>query len=162
MISLEWQQILTHIVGFVIVLWILKKYAWKPLLNMIDERREKIQSDYDNAAEELKKAERLHANYEKRMKEAESEVRTKIQGAVREGQNMAAEIKEAARNEGRELIERAKEELSRDVDKAKVQLKLDIVRMTLAAAEKMIDEKLDEAKHRELIESFIDDVEKIR
>ena len=161
MISLEWQQILTHIVGFVIALWILKKYAWKPLLNMIDERRELIQSDFDKAKEELESAEKLHADYEARMKEAETEARAKIQDAIREGQGVAAEIKETARNDSRDLIERAKEELSRDVDKAKVQLKMDIVRMTLAATEKMIDEKLDEAKHRELIEGFISDVEKV-
>ena len=161
MISLEWQQILTHIVGFVIALWILKKYAWKPLLNMIDERRERIQSDFDKAKEELESAEKLHADYEARMKDAEAEARVKIQDAIREGQGVAAEIKETARGESRDLIERAKEELSRDVDKAKVQLKMDIVRMTLAATEKMIYEKLDEAKHRELIEGFISDVEKV-
>ncbi len=161
MISLEWQQILTHIVGFVIALLILKKYAWKPLLGMIDERRERIQGDLEKAKEELKKAEELHASYDRRMREAESEVRAKIQEAVREGQGVAAEIKEAARNESKDLIERAKQELSRDVDKAKVQLKLDIVRMTLAATEKMIAEKLDEAKHRQLIEGFINDVEKV-
>jgi len=160
-ISLEWQQIITHILGFVIALWILKRYAWKPLLHMIDERRERIQGDFDKAAEELKKADKLRSDYENRMKEAESEARAKVQEAVREGQDVASEIKEAARNEGRELIKRAKEELSRDVDKAKTQLKLDIVKMTLAATEKMINEKLDEAKHREMIEGFINDVEKI-
>lgn len=161
MISLEWQQILTHILGFVIALWILKKYAWKPLLNMIDERRDKIQGDFDKAADELKQAEELRSEYEQHMKEADAEARAKIQEAVREGQAVASEIKEAARGEGRELIERAKQELSRDVDKAKVQLKLDIVKMTMAATEKMINEKLDEAKHREMIEGFINDVEKI-
>lgn len=161
MISLEWQQILTHIVGFVIALWILKKFAWKPLLGMIDERRQKIQGDFDKAKEELDSAEKLHAEYDERMRQADAEARQKIQEAIREGQGVASEIKEAARSEGRELIERAKQELSRDVDKAKVQLKLDIVKMTLAATEKMINEKLDEAKHRELIEGFIDDVEKI-
>jgi len=160
-ISIEWQQILTHIVGFVIALFILKKYAWKPLLGMIDERREKIQDDFDKASDELKKAEELRANYEQRMKEAEVDARAKIQEAIRDGQNVAVEIKETARGEARELIERAKEELSRDVDKAKIQLKLDIVRMTLSATEKMINEKLDEAKHRQMIEGFINEVEKI-
>jgi F-type H+-transporting ATPase subunit b len=160
-VSLEWQQILTHIVGFVLALWILKKYAWKPLLGMIDERRETIQGDFDKAREELEKAEKLRIDYEARMKEAEAEARAKIQEAIREGQDVASGIKEGARGEARELVERAKEELARDVDKAKVQLKLDIVRMTLGATEKMISEKLDEAKHRELIEGFINDVEKV-
>jgi F-type H+-transporting ATPase subunit b len=128
---------------------------------MIDERRETIQGDFDKAKGELEKAEKLRVDYEARMKEAETEARAKIQEAIREGQDVASEIKEGARGEARELIERAKEELARDVDKAKVQLKMDIVRMTLGATEKMINEKLDEAKHRELIEGFINDVEKV-
>ena len=92
MISLEWQQILTHIVGFVIALFILKKFAWKPLLGMIDERRQKIQSDFDKAKEELESAEKLHAEYDERMREADAEARQKIQEAVREGQGVAVQI----------------------------------------------------------------------
>ncbi len=156
----KWQMLLTHAVGFLIALWILKKFAWKPITNILEERRQKIQSDFDEAAKDRKKSEELLGQYEEKLKEIDAEARAKIQEAVKEGQNVAAEIKDSARKESKELIERAKSELERDVQKARVQLKEDLVKMTLFATEKMISEKLDEQKHRDLISNFIDEVEK--
>jgi F-type H+-transporting ATPase subunit b len=156
----KWQMLLTHAVGFLIALWILKKFAWQPILNILEERRQKIQSDFDEAAEDRKKSEKLLADYEEKLKEIDAEARKKIQEAVREGQQVATEIKDSARQESRELIEKAKSELQRDVEKAKVQLKEDLVKMTIGATEKLILERLDEQKHRQLITNFIDDVEK--
>jgi len=156
----KWQMLLTHAVGFIIALWILKKFAWTPIMNLLEERRQKIQSDFDQAAEDRKKSEELLGEYEAKLKDIDAEARVKIQEAVREGQKVASEIKENAREDAKNLIERAKSELARDVDKARVQLKEDLVGMTLAATEKLIVEKLDEQKHRQLISSFIDEVEK--
>jgi F-type H+-transporting ATPase subunit b len=156
----KWQMLLTHAVGFVIAVWILKRYAWKPILNILEERRQKIQADFDEAAADRKKSGEVLVQYEGRLKEIDAEARKKIQEAVREGQQVATEIKDTARNEARDLIEKAKSELQRDVEKAKVQLKEDLVKMTIGATEKLILEKLDEQKHRQLISNFIDDVEK--
>jgi len=157
----KWQMLLTHAVGFLIALWILKRYAWKPIMNLLEERRQKIQDDFDKAADDRKKSEELLSDYESKLKEIDAEARVKIQEAVKEGQKVASEIKEDARNESKSIIERAKSELERDVEKARVQLKQDIIKMTLFATEKMISEKLDEQKHRELISNFIDEVEKV-
>ena len=44
--NLEWQQILTHLLGFVIAVWLLKKYAWGPLLSIMEERRNKIVDEF--------------------------------------------------------------------------------------------------------------------
>ena len=145
----KWQMLLTHAVGFLIALWILKKFAWQPINNILEERRQKIQSDFDEAAEDRKKSQKLLADYEEKLKEIDAEARRKIQEAVKEGQQVASEIKDSARQESRELIE-----------KAKVQLKEDMVQMTIGATEKLILERLDDQKHRQLISNFIEDVEK--
>jgi len=156
----KWPMLLTHAVGFLIARWILKRFAWKPITNILEERRQKIQADFDEAAAERAKAGELLAQYDSRLRQVEAEGRVKIQEAVREGQKVASEIKENARQEARNLIERARAELERDVAKARVQLKEDMVQMTIAAAEKLIVEKLDEKKHRQLIADFLDKVEK--
>lgn len=156
----KWQMLLTHAVGFLIALWILKKFAWKPIMKILEERRQKIQADFDEAAADRKKAEGVLSDYEAKMREVEAESRAKIQEAVKEGQQVASEIKDEARNEAKGLIEKAKSELDRDVQKARAQLKEDMVAMTLGATEKLIAEKLDDKKHRQLISNFIDEVEK--
>ena len=73
---------------------------------------------------------------------------------------MASDIKVSAQEEAKGMINRTNEQLERDIAKAKVQLKEDMVSITLAAAEKILHEKLDEPKERELIGKFIDSVEK--
>lgn len=157
----KWQMLLTHAVGFLIALWILKRFAWGPITNILEERRQKIKSDFDEAADNRKKSEQLLADYEAKLKEIDAEARAKIQEAVKEGQKVASEIQADAQRKAKEQIERAKSELARDVEKARAQLKEDMIGMTLTAAEKLIAEKLDEQKHRQLISNFIDEVEKV-
>lgn len=160
MISLEWQQLLTHALGFLLTLWVLKKFAWGPLLNLMDERRNKIKDEFDNI--ELKKAEtdKVKAEYENRLRNIEVERRQKIAEAVHEANKLASDIKIDAQQEARGIIERTNEQVEHDIAKAKVQLKEEMVSITLAAAQKILHEKLDDAKERQLIGQFIDNIEK--
>ncbi len=155
-----WQQALTHAVGFLITVWILKRFAWGPLLALLEERRNKIADEFKNIDEEKAKTAQLTADYEARLKEIDAERRAKLVEGVNEGKKIAKEIESAARDEAKVISIKAKADLVREVAKAKVQLKNDMVAMTVTAAERIINEKLDDAKHRELIGSFIDNVEK--
>ena len=156
--GLEIGQIVTHIIGFLIAVFLLKKFAWKPLLSILEERRSKIKSEFDNIEDEKRKVEDLVSDYQAKLKEIDSLARVKIQEAARDGQKLANEIKENARKESKDILTRAREEIQMDVDKAKVQLKNDLVNMTIRATEKLIRERLDEEKDKKLIAEFIDAV----
>nr|MBN2278678.1 F0F1 ATP synthase subunit B [candidate division Zixibacteria bacterium] len=158
--NLEIYQVITHIIGFLITVWLLKKFAWKPLLGMMDERRQKIIDEFKKIEKEKAAAEVLKADYEGKLKNIEAERRQKIAEAVNEANKLASDIKMSAQDDARGIISRTNEQLDRDVAKAKVHLKEDMVRITLTAAEKILHEKLDEKKERELIGKFIDNVEK--
>lgn len=153
-------QILTHMIGFLITVWLLKKFAWKPLLNMMDERRQKIIDEFKKIDDSRAEVENMKNDYEGRLKNIDAERRQKISEAVNEGNKVASEIKVKAQEESRDIVNRTTEQLERDVAKAKVQLKEEMVRITLTAAEKILHEKLDEKKERELIGKFIDNIEK--
>ncbi|HOP06491.1 MAG TPA: F0F1 ATP synthase subunit B [candidate division Zixibacteria bacterium] len=153
-------RLITHAVGFLITFWVLKKFAWQPLLSLMEERRNKIAAEFQNIDDEKAKAAELVAEYEAKLKDIDSERREKLLEAVNEGKKIADDIKLAAQEEAKKAAVKAKDELDRDVVKAKVQLKDDMVSITIAAAEKILKEKLDDAKHRELIGRFIDNVEK--
>jgi len=156
--GLEIGQIVTQIIGFLIAVFLLKKFAWKPLLSILEQRRSKIKSEFDNIDKEKQKVADLLSDYQTKLKEIDSLARVKIQEAAREGQKLANEIKENARKESKEILTKAREEIQRDVDKAKVQLKNDLVNMTMRVAEKLITEKLDEEKDKKLIAEFINEV----
>ena len=157
--KVELAQIITHIAGFLIAFWVLKRYAFKPLLKMMEDRREKIRADFDDADRAKSAAQKLETDYEERIKNIETEARQKIQEAVGDGRRVAAEIKEQAHTEARGIIEKAKADLVRDIATARVQLKEEIVAMTLTATQKVIAESLDDQRHRKLINDFIDQVE---
>lgn len=160
MLSLEWQQLLTHTLGFLITLWVLKKFAWVPILNLLEERRQKIVDEFDNIDKEKEAADKLRLDYENKLKNIEAERRQKIAEAANEANKLASDIKMSAQEEARGIVNRTNEQLQRDVASAKVQLKEDMVNITLTAAEKILHEKLDASKERQLISGFIDGIEK--
>jgi F-type H+-transporting ATPase subunit b len=158
--NLEWQQLLTHALGFLITLWILKRFAWKPLLALMEDRRNRIIDEFKKIDDEKARVAEQKAQYEARLREIDNERRAKLVEAVDEGKKVAAEIRAHAQDEVKELHSKAKAELERDVAKARVQLRDQMISITMTAAEKLIHEKLDDAKQRELIGKYIAEVEK--
>ena len=158
-LKIEIPQVITHLVGFVIAVLILKKFAWGPLLKLLEERRERIKNSFDEIDQKQAAADRLNEEYQVKLREIDAEARKRLTAAVTEGEKIAARIKDDSRGEAKEMISKAKSELDRDVVKARAALKEDMVAMALAATEKIIYERLDDQKHRELIGTFIDDLE---
>ena len=157
---LEWTQLITHAFGFLITFWLLKRYAWKPLLNLMEERRNRIPGEFKTIDDEKAKVAQQAAEYSARMKEIDAERRAKIVEAVDEGKKVAADIKAQAHHEAKEIQAKAKADLEREIAKAKVQLKEEMIAITMSAAEKVVREKLSDQKHRELIGKYIEEVQK--
>ena len=159
--SIEWQQLLTHGLGFLIFVWILRKFAWGPLLDLMEERRNKIIGEFDEIDNQRAEVAEVTADYEARMKEIDAERRAKLVEAVKEGKQMANDIKAEAKNEIQALHEKAKVDLLRDVAQAKVQLRDEMVAMTMTAAQKIVRTEMDDAKHRDLIGQYIDELGRV-
>lgn len=152
-------QIITHAIGFLLVVLMLKKLAWGPLMDMIEERREKIISEFDAIDMQREDVAKQKLAYEDKLKEIENERREKLLEGVNEGQKIANELKATAQAEAKETITRAKAESEREITKAKAQLKNDMVDITMLAAEKLLGEKLTEEKDRQLVGGFIDKIQ---
>jgi F-type H+-transporting ATPase subunit b len=151
-------QLITHIVGFLIALWVLKRYAWGPVLNMLDERRNKIDEDLRAADRAKEEAKQDHEELRRQLKEIDATARAKTLEAVNEARQIASEIKENARNDGKALLERARQEIEREKAKAQVELKNTVVSLTMLAAEKLLEERVDDEANRRLVSDFIDKV----
>jgi F-type H+-transporting ATPase subunit b len=158
--NLEWQQLATHAVGFLLTLWILKRFAWGPLLAIMEERRTTISNEFKRIDDEKAKAARLTTEYENKLKEIDAERRAKLVEAVNEGKKIAEDLKSTARAEAQEITSKNKSELENEVKKARVHLKNEMIAITMTATEKIIRERLDDQKHRQLIGAIIDGAEK--
>src|ERR1044072_9382084 len=93
------RQVLTQILGFLILLWGLRKFAWGPVLGMLGPRRQNIGGDSDLPARKKADAEQLKGRYEQELRNIDAQARQKLQEAVAEGQKLSAEIKAQAHKE---------------------------------------------------------------
>jgi F-type H+-transporting ATPase subunit b len=151
--------LVTQILGFLIVLWVLRKYAWGPILNMLEERRSKIAHDVDSARKLREEAETLKAEYEQHLRTIETQTRQRMQEAIQEGQKVAEEIRAKAHAEARQIAEKAKSELDQEVKKARVELRKDMVTLSLGAAERLLQRSIDGDEQRRLVDSFLDELQ---
>ena len=147
--------LITQMIGFLIVLGILKRYAWGPVLGMLEERRRRIAREIASAEALHREAEALKAEYDNQLKTIETQARQKIQVAVREGQQVAEEIRANAQTQARAAAEKMKHSLELEVKKARVELRGEIVGIALGAAERLLEEKLDPREHGRVVEQFL-------
>ena len=151
-------QLLTTVAGFLILMWILKKFAWGPILDLLDQRREKIEQDYSAAEKELSQAADLKSDFETKLSDIKVIEREHVQEAVKKGETLADGIVTKARVEMDQAREKGEQALEIETRKAQLELRDDVVRLAIGAAEKLIGERLDEDKHRQLIQQYIDQV----
>ncbi|MEZ4388992.1 MAG: F0F1 ATP synthase subunit B [Candidatus Krumholzibacteriia bacterium] len=154
----NWPQLFTTVVGFLILVWILRKFAWGPILDLLDQRREKIENDYKAAERELGSAEQLKADFETKLSEIKVIERERVQEAVKKGEVLAEGIVTKARAEVDQTKAKSLQDLEMEARKAQKQLRDDVVTLAIGAAEKLIGERLDQDKHRQLIQRYIDEL----
>lgn len=157
--SLSLQEILTQALGFLLLVWVMKRLFWKPLLGTLEARRHRIEKAFRQIEASKKELETLRLDYELRIQKIEEEARAKLQQAIDEGRRIAREIQEKAREEATEALLRSKENLGLEIAKARVELRREIAQLTLRAAEKFLHEKMTDTKHEEKILELIEELE---
>jgi len=149
-------NLLTTAVGFLIFVWVLAKFAWGPILNLLDERRNKIEKDYAAAEKNLADAEQLKGEFELKLTDIKVIEREKVQEAVKRGEQQGEGIIARARQSAEETKVKAAQDIELETHKAQIELRDSVVAMAIGAAEKIIGERLDDDLHRKLILEYID------
>jgi F-type H+-transporting ATPase subunit b len=153
--------VVTHIIGFIIAVLILKRFAWGPILKLLDERREKIQGEFDRIEVSKRDVAALREQYETQIRDIEAQRRVKIQEGVAEGRRVGAEIQDLARQEAHGTMVRSREEIVRERDRAQVALRNEMVGMVIKAAEQLLKERLDSDEHRRLVTDYLAELETV-
>lgn len=157
--DLEIGQIVSQIIAFFIMLWVMKRFAWKPLLGVMEERRQKIQSEFDYINDQKNEVKRLIDEYHKKLADVDAQGKVIIQKAISEGRDLAKDIQKEAHENAEVVIKNAQEEVNIQIAKAKVQLKAELVDMIIGVSQKVIKEDLDNEKQKKLVSVFIDEAE---
>ena len=148
----------TQILGFLVLLWGLSKWAWGPLTRQLEARRARIAGEFAEAERRQTAADATKAKLEQELRGIEAQARAKLQEAVAEGQQVASEIRAQAQKDAQDRLARAEDEVMREREKAKELLKEQVVSLSIATAEKILRSKLDDPAQRKLAGQFIDEV----
>jgi len=154
-LGVTWQGVITQIIGFVILVFIMIKLLYKPLFGAIDQRQADIKSTYDQLDQDRDAMAKTRKEYEDRLAGIEEQAREHIQAAVKEAQELAAGIKSDALKQGEALLEKARADAERERERVFVELRQEIVELAIGAASKVIGESLDDKRHQALVNDFI-------
>ena len=154
-------EMTAQLLGFLIVFFILKKYAFKSILGAIDARRKTIEDSFSDIERRKKDLEDLEKEYRHRLDNIEQEARVKIQEASNVGLTLARDIQEKARLDSQKTLERAQAEIKQDLAKARVAMRDEIVEISTLITEKVLKEKLSAQDHKKLVDDFIREMEKV-
>ena len=104
-------ELIAQIISFLILFFILRAFAWKKFLNILDQRKERIAAEFNKIESAKAQLEKLKQEYEGKLARIEEEARQKIQEAETRADQLSREIKDEARNQAKALLERNKEDI---------------------------------------------------
>lgn len=152
-------QVISQIIAFLLMLWILSRYAWKPILKTMEERRNKIQSDSDAIQDQREQAEALLAEYRTKLGEIDTTAQTKFREVVDAAKVESQKIQDEAHQHARSILAKAQSDMRKEVQLARVQMKNELVGISLAATEKILKGEVDKEKQKKLLSDIIKQVE---
>ncbi len=143
------------IVVFLLVLFVLKKYAWGPILGALDAREAGIRSSIDEATNLQAEAESLLEEHRRQLADARRQAQEIVAEGRAAAERLGREIQDKARHEGDRIVERARAEIERERDKALSTVRTEAVELALAAASRLLEERLTEDRDRELVKGYL-------
>ncbi|HZT05914.1 MAG TPA: F0F1 ATP synthase subunit B [Chloroflexota bacterium] len=144
-----------HTVNFLILLWVLQRFLYRPVLNMLDQRAARIRDSMAQAESVRAETARLEQESRSILDTARRESQEILAQANRNSERILSESRQAAQQEAEHIVERARADLARERDQAFQELRQQIADLAVLAAGHVVRRSLDDAAHRELIQQFL-------
>ena len=143
------------VVIFLLLLWVLKRWAFPPILGYAAAREQRIQETLDQARQDREAAERLVAEQRDALAEARRQSQQFIAEAKQAAERTRQELLTRARAEQEEMIERAKREIERERDAALESVRREAVELAIAGAAKLLERRLGAEEDRKLVTDYL-------
>ncbi len=155
--------LIAQIINFLVLVFIMVKFAYKPLLEILEKRKNKIASDLESAEQDKLMAAKLKQEYETQLAEARSQAQAIVDKANKLAEQTKEEMIQQARQEHERLLKAAQDQIEREREKVVKELRSEVVTLSMLAATKIIGENMDSKANAKVVNDFIDklDEEKI-
>jgi len=151
-------DMIVQLVAFLILIALVTKFAWRPLMNVMENRENHIANEIDQAENNRKESERLLKEAQDELKNTRQSASKIIEDAKLTAQNQQDSILEEARQEALRLKENARTEIEQEIDKAVKQLQDQVATLSVQIASKVIEKELSADEQDELIKEYLNKV----
>lgn len=146
------------LVIFLLLFWLLKRYAFPAILGAVEKREKALEEALDSAKRDREEAQRILAEQRQQIEAARGDAQKLIAEGRAVADKMRNDMLEQTHQEQQMLIERARREIETERDRAIAQLRREAVNLAIAGASKVIEQNLDNTKNRQLVESFLSSI----
>ncbi|NNN06558.1 MAG: F0F1 ATP synthase subunit B [Elusimicrobia bacterium] len=147
------------VVTFFLLMVILKKAAWGPLLAAIEAREGRIKADREGAEKARAEAERIQKELEARMSDAHSKSKELLAAAAKDGEALRARLKAEAEADAQAIKEKTAAELIAEKNRLVADLRKDVASLSVLAAEKLLRKSVDDGVQKTVLDGFFKDLE---
>lgn len=158
-ISVNIWQIIISLCNLVILFLIFKKFLFAPVKKIVAKRQEEVSAVYDEASKTRDEAMELKSTWDDKMKTADDEAERIVKEAVEKAENRNEVLLYESREKAESIIRKAKAEVERTKADAEEQMRKEIVDVSTALSEQVLGREINIDDHRNLIDSFIDNLE---
>ena len=145
---------------FALLIALLARFAWKPLLGALETREKSIQESIDKAQNDQETAEELLREHQGLLDQARRERAEAVSEGQRDAEKLKAEILDEARKQREQLLAQTQAQVDAGMRQARGELRSVAVDLAIQAAEKLLTSNLDDATQRRLVEEYLADLEK--
>jgi len=147
------------IVTFLVLLTLLAKFAWRPLLEALETRQSAIRKSLDDAQQAKEELERLHVESGKIIQRARNDAETNIAQSRSDGDRLREELKQKARAEADHIVKNAERQIQLETSRALEQIRHEAIDLSVMIASKIIQRNLSKADNEKLIDEALKQVE---
>jgi F-type H+-transporting ATPase subunit b len=151
--------LIAQLVIFLVMLGVLYRLAWGPLLRILNERRARIAQGVEATQKAMQELEAAERERQAKLEEARREAQTILDRITKQAEDLRKELEAKAREQADALIVKARAEIQQERQQAVLDLRSQVADLAVMAAARIIGESLDAKKHRELIERTIEEAE---
>jgi F-type H+-transporting ATPase subunit b len=148
------------VVTFIVLLFILKKVAWKPILEALDKRENDIKEALEQAEKAKEEAKQILEANQANLAKAEEESKKIIEQSRAYAESLKEQMISQSKEQAKKIVDDASSEIQRKQDAAFEELKGQIAEIAVGAAEKIIRESLDAQKSKQVIDKYLNEVTK--
>jgi F-type H+-transporting ATPase subunit b len=148
------------IVTFLALVWLLKRFAWGPLLTAIAEREARLRAEAVAAKQAREESERIKAELAAHLAEAAARRQEVLDRAAKDGEAILAQFKVAAEEQSRQLREKTSAELGREKERLVGELRREVADLSITAAERLLRRSVDPSVEKAVLDDFLKDIAK--